>query len=185
MAGEATGEALPFLRGYPPTLLQQVQRMLDEDRVGTWLAERHPAGHAVRSDAALYDYVQACKRTHLRSAPPVSKVAYVARLEVVQQALGTHARVSRPQGNRLKAKREIRIARLFQEAPADFLRMIVVHELAHLREAEHDRAFYALCCHMEPAYHQLEFDTRVWLSWRASRKALPGRPADDLSTGAT
>jgi predicted metal-dependent hydrolase len=29
--------------------------------------------------------------------------------------------------------------------------MIVVHELAHLREREHDRAFYQLCCHMEPA----------------------------------
>ena len=42
--------------------------------------------------------------------------------------------------------------------------MIVVHELAHLRERDHDRAFYALCRHMEPDYHQLEFDTRLWLT---------------------
>jgi predicted metal-dependent hydrolase len=42
--------------------------------------------------------------------------------------------------------------------------MIVVHELAHLKERSHDKAFYALCRHMEPAYHQLEFDTRLWLT---------------------
>ncbi len=42
--------------------------------------------------------------------------------------------------------------------------MIVVHELAHLKEKEHNKAFYQLCCHMEPQYHQLEFDTRLWLT---------------------
>jgi predicted metal-dependent hydrolase len=41
--------------------------------------------------------------------------------------------------------------------------MIVVHELAHLKEKEHNKAFYQLCCHMEPQYHQLEFDMRLWL----------------------
>jgi predicted metal-dependent hydrolase len=42
--------------------------------------------------------------------------------------------------------------------------MIAVHELAHLKEREHDKPFYALCTHMEPAYHQLEFDVRLWLT---------------------
>ena len=72
--------------------------------------------------------------------------------------------MSRVQGNRLKAKREIRIASLFKQAPAPFLKMIVVHELAHLKQREHDRAFYALCVHMEPDYHQLELDLRLWLT---------------------
>jgi predicted metal-dependent hydrolase len=44
--------------------------------------------------------------------------------------------------------------------------MIAVHELSHLREKEHNKAFYQLCCHMEPDYHQLELDTRLWLHWR-------------------
>jgi predicted metal-dependent hydrolase len=44
--------------------------------------------------------------------------------------------------------------------------MIVVHELAHLKGREHDKAFYALCTHMEPAYHQLDFDVRLWLTAR-------------------
>jgi predicted metal-dependent hydrolase len=42
--------------------------------------------------------------------------------------------------------------------------MIAVHELAHLRLRDHDRAFYQLCEHMEPTYHQLEFDVRVYLT---------------------
>jgi predicted metal-dependent hydrolase len=50
------------------------------------------------------------------------------------------------------------------QAPAAFLRMIVVHEWAHLKEREHGKPFYALCTHMEPDYHQLEFDTRLWLT---------------------
>lgn len=180
----AEGRPLPFLAGYPDDLRRQVQTLLDSGRLGDWLAERHPEAHAVRNDAALYDYVQDWKTRHLRTAPPVSKVAYVARMEVVQQALGTHTQVARVQGGRLKAKREIRIARLFRDAPADFLKMIVVHELAHLREPAHDRAFYALCRHLTADYAQLEFDTRAWLTWRAATQAAtPAGPADDLSTG--
>ena len=72
----------------------------------------------------------------MRSAPPLAKVAWDAKLHILKNALGTHSAVSRVQGGQLKAKREIRIAALFKEAPADFLRMIVVHELAHLKEAE-------------------------------------------------
>lgn len=43
--------------------------------------------------------------------------------------------------------------------------MIVVHELAHLKERDHDKAFYQLCLHMEPNYMQYEFDCRVYLVW--------------------
>ena len=80
--------------------------------------------------------------------------------------LGTNTFVSRVQGGKLKANNEIRIATLFRDAPEAFLRMIVVHELAHLKEKEHNKAFYQLCCHMEPDYYQLEFDMRLWLNWR-------------------
>jgi predicted metal-dependent hydrolase len=39
-----------------------------------------------------------------------------------------------------------------------------VHELAHMKHSEHDRDFYKLCTYMEPSYHQLEFDLRLYLS---------------------
>lgn len=153
-----------YLRGYPPELLAPVQGLLEAGRLGESLRRRYPDQHEVRTDPALYDYVNALKVRHLRHAPPLSRVAYDPRLQALQQALGTHTAVSRVQGNRLKAKREIRVASVFRQAPADFLRMIVVHELAHLKEREHDKAFYALCTHMAPDYHQLEFALRLWLT---------------------
>jgi UTP pyrophosphatase len=155
---------LKYLRGYAPHLLAQVGQLIDEGRLGDSLRRRYPQGHEVRTDRALYDYVVALKSEHLRKAEPVAKVAYDNTLHIIQNALGTHTTVSRVQGPRLKAKREIRVASLFKQAPAPFLKMIVVHELAHLKEREHGKAFYALCESMEPAYHQLEFDVRLWLT---------------------
>lgn len=156
--------SLKYLAGYPPALLAQVQQAIDAGELAGSLARRYPDPHEVRTDRALYDYVNELRSQYLRNAAPLSKVAYDNKLKVIQHALGTHTTVSRVQGNKLKAKREIRVASLFKEAPAPFLRMIVVHELAHLKEREHDKAFYALCTHMEPAYHQLEFDLRLWLT---------------------
>lgn len=157
---------LPYLQGYPPEVLAKVHDMVQGGRLARWVAQRHPDAHDVRTERALHEYVHALKASHMRSAPPLAKVAYDPRLHIVRNALGTHSAVSRVQGTRLKAKREIRIAALFREAPADFLRMIVVHELAHLKERDHDKAFYALCQHMEPDYHQFEFDLRLWLTAR-------------------
>ncbi|NRF65440.1 M48 family metallopeptidase [Aquincola sp. S2] len=168
-----------YLQGYPPALLAQVQRLIDDGSLAQAVARRHPEPHAVRTDRALYDYVNTLKSRHMKSAPPLAKVAYDARLHLVMNALGTHSAVSRVQGSQLKAKREIRIAALFKDAPADFLRMIVVHELAHLKEREHGKAFYALCLHMAPDYHQLEFDLRLWLTALdpPTPAAAPNRPS--------
>ena len=152
-----------ILAGYPPPLIEQVQALIAQGRLAALLARRYPDGHEVHTDRALFDYVSALKSRHLRYAGPLSRVAFDPRLQLVAQALGTHTRVSRVQGSRLKAKREIRVASVFRDAPAALLRMIVVHELAHLKEPAHDKAFYALCTHMAPDYHQLEFDTRLWL----------------------
>jgi predicted metal-dependent hydrolase len=155
---------LRYLSGYPPDLLAQVRALIAEGRLADTVSRRYPEGHDVKTDRALYDYAGALKSRYLRNAGPLAKVQYDTSLHVARNALGTLTAVSRVQGNKLKAKREIRVASLFKEAPAPFLKMIVVHELAHLKEREHDKAFYALCTHMEPAYHQLELDVRLWLT---------------------
>ena len=155
---------LRYLAGYPADALSQVQRLLDEGRVGRWLTQRYPQAHGLRTDKSLYGYVQDIKAEYLRSAEPLSKVAFDSKLHVVNNALGTHTTISRVQGSKLKSKREIRVASLFKDTPEAFLKMIVVHELAHLRERNHDKAFYQLCTHMEPAYHQLEFEVRIYLT---------------------
>jgi predicted metal-dependent hydrolase len=159
-------ETLKYLAGYPDHVQARVRELIAQGRLGTTLAAKYGEAHAVRSDGQLRDYVQALKERHLRKSVPLGKVVYDGKLQVVQRALGTHTAISRVQGNRLKASREIRIATVFRDAPAEFLKMIVVHELAHLKEIEHNKAFYQLCTHMDPDYHQLEFDTRLYLTHR-------------------
>jgi predicted metal-dependent hydrolase len=155
---------LKYLAGYPENLTTQVQQLLTQGRLGEVLLAKYPQAHGVRTDKALYEYVMGLKNDFLRSSEPLSKVAFDSKLHVIAHALGTHTAVSRVQGNKLKAKREIRVATLFKEVPVEFLRMITVHELAHIKEKAHDKAFYQLCTHMEPQYHQYEFDLRVYLT---------------------
>lgn len=157
---------LKYLQGYPESLQGQVRRMIDEQRLGEYLERRYPQRHQVQSDKALYGYVQQLRQSHLKSAPSIDKVLYDNRLDLTHRALGLHTAVSRVQGGKLKAKKEIRVAALFKEAAPEFLQMIVVHELAHLRESDHNRAFYKLCEHMMPGYAQTEFDLRCYLHWR-------------------
>ena len=157
-------QALKYLAGYPEHLQAQVRTLIEQDRLGTILREKYGDAHAVRNDRQLYEYTLAIKERYLRKAEPLNKVVYDNTLQVVKHALGTHTTVSRVQGSRLKASREIRIATVFRDAPAEFLKMIVVHELAHLKENEHNKPFYQLCIHMAPDYHQLEFDLRLYLT---------------------
>src|SRR5690606_37558551 len=138
--------------------------LLERGQLGPALLSRYPAGHGVRTDKALYTYVVDLKNQYIRNGAPISKVAFDSRIQVVAHALGQHTRVSRVQGGKLKAKHEIRIATVFREAPEAFLKMIAVHELAHLKETEHNKAFYQLCTRMEPDYHQYEFDLRLYLT---------------------
>ena len=176
--------SLKYLAGYPAELIAQVERLLAQDRLAELLLARYPQAHAVRTDRALYDYVHDIKNEYLRNSGPLSKVAFDSRLHVIRNSLGTHTRIARVQGGKLKAKREIHVATLFREAPPEFLRMIVVHELAHLKELEHDKAFYQLCQHMEPAYFQFEFDLRTYLCHlEAGGRPLWKNPAVDASAG--
>ncbi|VXD01932.1 M48 family metallopeptidase [Pseudomonas sp. 9Ag] len=157
---------LKYLSGYPESLQQQILQLIAEGRLGDYLERRYPQRHQVQSDKALYGYVQQLRQSHLKSAPNIDKVLYDNRLDLTHRALGLHTAVSRVQGGKLKAKKEIRVAALFKEAAPEFLQMIVVHELAHLRESDHNRAFYKLCEHMMPGYAQTEFDLRCYLHWR-------------------
>lgn len=153
-----------YLTGYPAHLIAQVQDLIAQDKLADLLRQKYPLSHDVRTDKALYDYVLAIKNEHMGNVGQLSKVAYDSKLHVIKNALGTHTTISRVQGGNMKSKREIRIAAMFREMPAEFLRMIVVHELAHMKEREHGKAFYQLCMHMEPDYPQLEFDLRAYLT---------------------
>ena len=155
--------SIPILQGYPPELQSQAEAMLAAGTLGKLLETKYPVRHDVRSNKQLFDYVQALKARHMRKAAPLAKVAYDSSLRSVHNALGLHVTKSRMHGSRVQKRRAIRVAAVFKDAPEEFLRMIVVHELAHMKYQDHSPAFYKLCCNLEPDYHQLEFDFRLYL----------------------
>jgi len=155
---------LKYLASYAPELKDQVQKMVDAKTLDQFLLSKYPSAHNIKNDGALRDHVMAIKNQYLKKSAPLSKVVYDGKIHVINNALGLHKYVSRVQGGKIKSKNEIHIATVFKNAPLEFLDMIVVHELAHLKEKEHNKAFYQLCQHMLPQYHQLEFDMRLYLT---------------------
>ena len=155
---------LQYISHYPERLQQQIQQMIDDNALGNWLRARYPSTHSVANDNDLRDYVMGLKNQYMKKTQPLSKVIYDQKIHIVNHALGLHSYVSRVQGGKLKSKNELRVSSLFKHTPEPFLNMIVVHELAHLKEKEHNKAFYKLCQHMLPDYHQIEFDVRVYLT---------------------
>ena len=156
---------LKYLTGYPAETLTQVQQIIDGNRLQEILLKRYPQVHDIRTDNALYQYTQTIKSEYMGKTQPLSRVSYDSKIKVIQHALGQHHYISRVQGAKLKTINEIKIASVFRKAPEAFLKMIVVHELAHFKEKEHNKAFYQLCRHMEPNYHQYEFDLRLYLTY--------------------
>ena len=152
-----------YLGNYPPTVIQQVQSLVDNDKLAEFLLQRHPTTHCVYNDNDLREYVLSLKNQHMKKSSPLSKVIYDSKIHVVHNALGLHSYVSRKQGGKLKAKNELRVSAVFKKTSEAMLNMIVVHELAHLKEKEHNKAFYRLCLHMLPDYHQLELEMRLFL----------------------
>lgn len=157
-------QSLKYLSAYSDQTRAQVSLLIEQNKLADVLRKRYPAAHGIRTDHALYDYIQDLKTGFLRNAEPINKVAFDSKIHVIQHALGLHTAISRVQGSKLKAKHEIRVASMFKDVPLEFLRMIAVHELAHVKEKQHDKAFYKLCTYMEPNYHQYEFDLRLYLT---------------------
>ena len=163
---------LKYLHHYNDATKEQVRKLIQSGRLQEHLQKKYPVPHAVTTDKALFEYVQELKNEHMKKAPPLSKVLYDGKINVIHNALGTHHFISRVQGGKLKAKNEIKIASMFKNVPEEFLRMIVVHELAHFKEKEHNKAFYNLCVYMEPHYHQYEFDLRLYLTHLESAQKI-------------
>ena len=152
-----------YLTHYPPSLITQVEALIEKDRLAAYLKEKYPEAHNVANDSDLRDYVLSLKNRHMKKSQPLSKILYDHKLHVVNNALGLHSYVSRVQGGKLKTKNELRVSSVFKKTPEAFLNMIVVHELAHLKEREHNKAFYRLCLNMLNDYHELELDMRLYL----------------------
>ena len=155
---------MSYLLAYSEEIKSQVQSLINQNRLSDVLLQKYSSAHNINTDKALYPYVIDIKNSFIKNAQTPSKVLFDNDIRTIKRALGTHTAVSRVQGGKLKAKNEIRIASLFKHAPIEFLKMITVHELSHLKEKNHNKAFYNLCLSMEPDYHQIEFDLRLYLT---------------------
>ena len=156
---------LKYLSHYPQQTQTQVVQLIESGNLAKYLLKKYPKPHTLKNDKTLFNYVMNIKNEYIKKSPPLSKTHYDGKINVIHNALGTHHFISRVQGNKLKAKNEIKIASMFKLVPEEFLEMIVVHELAHFKEKEHNKAFYKLCEYMQPAYHQVEFDLRLYLTY--------------------
>jgi len=154
---------LKYISNYPQSLQDQVQKMLDENTLANFLLKKYPKPHTIVNDKGLREYAMGIKNHYMKKSSPLNKVIYDGKIHVINNALGLHSYVPRIQGNKVKMKNELRVSSIFKKAPLELLNMIVVHELAHLKEKQHDKAFYKLCQHMLPEYHQLELDMRLYM----------------------
>ena len=159
-------QPLPYLTGYDAEIISQVRDLSEDGKLGAWLLERYAETHQYRNEKALYGYAVELKNRYMRQAPALWKVVYDPKLHAVHNALGIHRKTSRIHGSRLSTRNEIRVATVFRKAPLPFLDMILIHELAHFKETEHNRAFYQLCRHMAADYDQLELDARLYLTYK-------------------
>jgi len=154
---------LKYISNYPQNIQDQVQNMIDDNTLSAFLLKKYPKPHNIFNDKELREYTMQIKNQFMKKSSPLSKVIYDGKIHVINNALGLHSYVPRIQGNKVKMKNELRVGAVFKKSPEPLLNMIVVHELAHLKEKQHNKAFYKLCQHMLPDYHQLEFDMRLYM----------------------
>ncbi len=152
---------LKYITNYPQHLQESVLKLIHNQTLTTYLRNKYPTKHTITNDKLLYSYVMELKNSYFKKYQ-LDKIVYDSKIQA-NNALGTHTFISRVQGGKLKAKNEIKIANVFKNMPEKFLEMIVVHELSHLKEKEHNKAFYNLCTFVQNDYAQVEFDTRLYL----------------------
>jgi hypothetical protein len=158
-----TADYLRYFNGYSEPIRKQIEQLLKSGKLAHYFLKKHPKKHLYQSDKQLYQYANTLKNECLKNAPKLSSVKYEQQKNMVFNALGTHTFKRQQHGKKLKAQHHIAIARQLKHAPESILRALVVHELAHFKEKDHNRNFYNLCCHMEPDYFQFELDLRLFM----------------------
>lgn len=154
---------LSYISHYPEQVQNQVKELVLKNKLASYLLTKYPNTHDINNDKALRKYATSIKNQYLKKSSPLNQVKYDDKIHIINNSLGLHSFISKVQGSKLKSRHEIKIGSLFKHSPLPFLNMIVVHELAHLKEKDHNKAFYQLCLHMLPNYHELELDTRLYL----------------------
>lgn len=152
-----------YFIGYPEDIQSQVALLIEKNKLTQYFKNKYPNSHTIKSEKALFQYTTMLKQEFLKNAPQLNSVKYEKKKDLVFNALGTHTFKRHAHGKKLKAQHHIAIADNLKNAPESLLKVLIVHELAHFKEKDHNKSFYQLCCHMEPEYFQLELDLRLFM----------------------
>lgn len=155
---------IDYFQSYPQNIRDHFEHLIKNGHVKSYLLKKYPMGHQINTDKQLYEYANKLKQNFMKKSPQINKVKYEKQKDLILNALGTHTFISRNHGGKIKSKHEIRIAVSLKSAPEEMLQMLVVHELAHFKEKDHNKAFYNLCEYMQPNYCEVELDTLLFLS---------------------
>ncbi|MCG7546990.1 MULTISPECIES: M48 family metallopeptidase [Pseudoalteromonas] len=156
-------QQLKYFQHYPDSLQAQVKTLIADEKLQPYFKSKYPLGHQLQNQQALYQYCTALKQRYLKNTPRLNNVSFNKHTDMMKGTLGTHTHKQHRHGQKLKARYDIALNNQLKYAPEAILRALIVHELAHFKHAEHDKAFYNLCCNMEPDYHQLELDLRLFV----------------------
>ncbi len=155
-----------YFPGSPAHFFKDVLTLFESDKIKTYMKQKYKEKHSIQTDKQLYRYVNQLKNQYIKKSDPIHKIIYDSSIVLKKQALGIHAFKIKPHGRKTIRKNEIKISSTFKKMPLAFLEHIVVHELAHVKEKEHNKAFYRLCNNMQPAYHEVEVDLRLFLIYK-------------------
>ncbi|MCF2860104.1 DUF45 domain-containing protein [Pseudoalteromonas sp. SMS1] len=156
-------QELKYFQHYPENVQAQVYQLISNNQLQTYFKRKFPNGHQLQNQQELYQYSTEIKQHFLKNTPRLNSVSFNKHSDMVKGTLGTHTHQNKVHGKKLKARYDIALNNQLKYAPEAILRALIVHELAHFKHADHSKAFYKLCCHMEPEYHQLELDLRLFV----------------------
>lgn len=154
-----------YLKGYSEDLIKQVDFVIKENRLGEILVQKYKSKHKITTDKELYNLTTEIKNRFMKNSKMPNRVYYDNKIETLNNALGLHSYIPIQHGKKIKVINDIKISMNFKNMPYEFLYNVLIHEIAHLKEKEHDKAFYNLCQNMSPEYFQVDFDLRLYLTY--------------------
>lgn len=154
---------LSFLETCSEKLQNKIRNIIDKGELDAYIKDLYPEIHNISTDKALFAYAQEIRKKYMRKAPPAHKVVFDDGDDNVYNGLGDNINELILTDNGHKIKNVIRISSLFKSAPLELFHMVLVHELAHLKERDHSKNFFRLCQHMDDDYEQHEFDLHLFL----------------------
>jgi hypothetical protein len=157
---------LKYLENYPDNIKEAVKRLIEKKELGLYLKNKYPDINIYNKDKDLYLLSKKIKDKHMKKQKLPERIIYDNKIELENYALGLHSYIPKKQGKKIKMTNEIKISSRFKKLPFEFMENVLVHELCHLKEKEHNKAFYNLCQSIRPNYFQVDLDIRIYLTYK-------------------